>query len=107
MGLAYKKNVDDLRESPSLKLIELLEEKGAKVDYHDPYIPDVPQTREHGQLAGRKGVPLDNVENYDCVLIATDHTDIPYKELVSRAKLIVDTRNATSPFDTGKKVVQA
>ena len=56
LGLAYKKNVDDMRESPSLKLIELLEARGATVDYHDPYIPVIPKTREHAELAGRRSV---------------------------------------------------
>jgi UDP-N-acetyl-D-glucosamine dehydrogenase len=94
LGIAYKKDVDDMRESPSLKLIELLEEKGATVDYHDSYIPVIPETREHAHLAGRKGVSLDSIENYDCVLIATDHTDVPYSQIAEKANLVVDTRHA-------------
>jgi UDP-N-acetyl-D-glucosamine dehydrogenase len=96
IGVAYKKNVDDMRESPSLKLIELIEARGAEVDYHDPYIPVIPMTREHAALAGRKSVALDagSIAGYDAVLIATDHDNVDYKRLVEHAKVVVDTRNA-------------
>jgi UDP-N-acetyl-D-glucosamine dehydrogenase len=96
LGIAYKKNVDDMRESPSLKLIELIESRGAHMDYHDPYIPVIPMTREHAPLAGRKSVPLtaDVVAGYDAVLIATDHDEVDYVLVVANAKLVVDTRNA-------------
>jgi UDP-N-acetyl-D-glucosamine dehydrogenase len=96
IGLAYKKNVDDIRESPSLRLVEMIEQRGAAVDYHDPYVPVVPKTREHAALAGRKSVPLeaDGVAAYDAVLIATDHDGIDYQALVTAAKLVVDSRNA-------------
>jgi UDP-N-acetyl-D-glucosamine dehydrogenase len=95
LGLAYKKNVDDTRESPSLKLIELIEARGARVDYHDPYIPAIPTTREHAALAGRQSVTLDaaTVASYDAVLIATDHDNVDYKLVVDHAKVTVDTRN--------------
>ena len=96
LGLAYKKNVDDMRESPALKLIELLEHRGAKVDYYDSYIPVVPMTREHAELAGRRSIAWDEkaIAAYDAVLIATDHDDVDYAGLARSAKLIVDTRNA-------------
>ena len=96
VGAAYKKNVDDIRESPSLKLIDLLERRGARVDYHDPFIPVFPKTREHPELAGRTSVPLhpEFVSRYDAVLIGTDHSDIDYAGLAKHAKIIVDTRNA-------------
>ncbi|MGB3274121.1 MAG: nucleotide sugar dehydrogenase [Xanthobacteraceae bacterium] len=96
IGLAYKKNVDDIRESPSLRLVEMIEQRGAVVDYHDPYVPVLPKTREHAALAGRKSVPLetDRIAGYDAVLIATDHDGIDYRALVSAAKLVVDSRNA-------------
>jgi UDP-N-acetyl-D-glucosamine dehydrogenase len=96
IGVAYKKNVDDTRESPSLKMIELLEQRGASCDVHDPYVPVIPPTREHPALAGRRSVPVDSpsVARYDVVLIATDHDAVDYKALVSAAKLVVDTRNA-------------
>ncbi|KAB0266690.1 nucleotide sugar dehydrogenase [Microvirga brassicacearum] len=96
LGVAYKKNVDDLRESPSLKLIELMERRGARVDYFDPHIPVIPMTREHADLAGRRTIALDrkSLAAYDAVLIATDHDDVDYKLIVDTAKVVVDTRNA-------------
>ncbi|MGO4571543.1 nucleotide sugar dehydrogenase [Microvirga sp. 2TAF3] len=96
LGIAYKKNVDDMRESPSLKLIELIENRGAHVDYFDPYIPVIPMTREHADLAGRKSVALDakTLATYDAVLIATDHDNVDYKLVVDNSKVVVDTRNA-------------
>jgi UDP-N-acetyl-D-glucosamine dehydrogenase len=96
IGAAYKKNVDDMRESPSLRLMELLERRGAKVDYHDPHIPVIPKTREHASLAGRKSRALSpaSVADYDAVLIATDHDDVDYGMMVKHARLVIDTRNA-------------
>jgi len=96
LGIAYKKNVDDMRESPSLKLIELMEARGAHVDYHDPFIPVIPPTREHAALAGRTSVALDaqTLAGYDAVLIATDHDAVDYRLVVDAAKVVVDTRNA-------------
>lgn len=94
VGLAYKKNVDDLRESPSFKLMKLLEEKGANVDYSDPHCPEVPKTRQYPQYAGKQSVSLDDVEKYDAVVIATAHDDVDYVDLAQRAKLVIDTRNA-------------
>jgi UDP-N-acetyl-D-glucosamine dehydrogenase len=92
IGLAYKKNVDDARESPSYKLIELFEERGASVDYHDSYLPVIPPSREHGQYAGRISQPLEKAGEYDAVVISTDHDDVDYEALLGRARLIVDTR---------------
>ncbi len=96
MGIAYKKNIDDMRESPSLRLIEILEARGATTSYHDPHVPVIPRTREHASLTGRTSVPLDaaTVADHDVVLIATDHDAVDYKALVASAKLVIDTRNA-------------
>ena len=96
LGLAYKKNVDDIRESPAFKLIELLEKRGAACDFHDPYVPVVPRSREHPDMAGRKSVPLDPaaVAGYDAVLIVTDHDNVDYVSVAKSARLVVDTRNA-------------
>jgi UDP-N-acetyl-D-glucosamine dehydrogenase len=96
LGIAYKKNVDDLRESPSLRLIEKLEALGASVDYFDPFFPVIPQTREHSALAGRESIVwnLSAVAEYDAVLIATDHDGIDYRALAAHARLVLDTRNA-------------
>jgi len=96
LGLAYKPNVDDERESPSYALMELLIERGAKVDYYDPYVPVIRSTREHSQFAGKKCAAWDRttIENFDVVLIATNHSSVPYHELAEWAQCIVDTRNA-------------
>lgn len=95
VGMAYKKNIDDMRESPSLKLLELLEKRGAKVDFHDPFIPQIPRTREHPEFTGRHSVPLNPgaVESYDAALVSTDHDSIDWPALARHAQLIVDTRN--------------
>jgi UDP-N-acetyl-D-glucosamine dehydrogenase len=95
IGLAYKKNVSDTRESPSLKLIELLERRGSKVDYHDPYVREIPLTRAYRELQGRKSVELEArmLATYDAVLIATDHDSIDYGLIATHAPLVVDTRN--------------
>ncbi|NML06244.1 nucleotide sugar dehydrogenase [Sphingomonas sp. G-3-2-10] len=101
VGMAYKKNVDDMRESPALKLTELLEHRGATVDYHDPHIPEVPMTRDHPEFAGRKSVDITaaNVAAYDVVLVATDHADVDWDLVVDSAKLVVDTRNVCRAAD--------
>ena len=93
LGMSYKKDIDDLRESPSLTIIELLREAGAEVVYNDPYHPTVGQGR-HYRL-NMTSTPLERLEQYDCVLIVTDHTDYDYQGIVNSAKLVVDTRNAT------------
>src|SRR3954454_16740960 len=96
VGIAYKKNVEDIRESPAFKLIDLLEERGAAVDFHDPYVQTIPSTRKHAKLAGRASIAWDPkaIGNYDAVLIATDHDNIDYRALVEHASLVIDTRNA-------------
>jgi UDP-N-acetyl-D-glucosamine dehydrogenase len=107
VGLAYKKNVDDTRESPALRLIELLEARGAKVDYHDPMVAEIPPTRHHSAIAGRKSVPLATAGKYDAALIVTDHDGVDYAALVAAAKLVVDTRNATKAIGDRTKIVKA
>jgi UDP-N-acetyl-D-glucosamine dehydrogenase len=107
LGVAYKKDVDDLRESPSLKLLELLSARGAKLDYNDPYFPALFKMR-HYDFSHMKSVELtpQNLANYDCVLIATDHSKYDYDAIVKNAKLVVDTRNATRNVKAaGDKVV--
>ncbi|KKM84369.1 hypothetical protein LCGC14_1299780, partial [marine sediment metagenome] len=101
LGLAYKKDVDDVRESPSITIIELLRKQGAKVDYNDPHIPRTHKQREHDLKM--KSVPLSarTLGRYDCVLISTDHSCYDYKWIVTHAKLVVDTRNATAKGRTG------
>ncbi len=104
VGLAYKKNVDDTRESPSFKLWELLEEKGAKVEYHDPYCAKVPRTREYPQYAGRKSVPLSKASSFDLVLVATAHDCVDHEALARKAKVLVDSRHCVK---NAKNVVRA
>jgi len=94
LGAAYKKDIDDMRESPSLKLIEILREKGAVVDYNDPYIPVLPKTRKYKYDMLSVELTPENIKNYDVVLLSTDHTDYDYKFIAEHAHLIVDTRNA-------------
>ena len=108
VGLAYKKNVPDIRESPSLRLIEILEERGAEVLYHDPHVAEIPPTRAHGPLKGRRSVPLaEGIAAADAVLIATDHDDLDYA-LIATAPLVVDTRNALARRGlAGAQVVRA
>jgi UDP-N-acetyl-D-glucosamine dehydrogenase len=98
VGLAYKKNVDDMRESPSLHVIRMLRERGAAVDYHDPHIPVAPVLAEHPEVAGMSSVTwsAEAVGKYDCAVICTDHDAVDYAELVRTAPLVIDTRNATA-----------
>lgn len=93
IGLAYKKNVPDIRESPSLKLIELIEERGGSASFHDPHVDEIPRTREYLSLKGRRSVPLSALSEFDAVLVATDHDDVDYALIAQQAPLIVDTRN--------------
>jgi UDP-N-acetyl-D-glucosamine dehydrogenase len=97
VGLSYKPNIDDMRESPSIELLDLLEKRGAHVEFHDPYIPEVPEQREHPELIGRKSFDLtdESIRTFDAVLIATNHAVVDYEQLIRSAPLVVDTRDAT------------
>jgi UDP-N-acetyl-D-glucosamine dehydrogenase len=96
LGVAYKKNVDDTRESPTLKIMELLEARGASVAYHDPFVPEIPSSREHPEFAGRRSEALtaEAARRFDAALICTDHDEVDYRLLVECCPLVVDTRNA-------------
>jgi UDP-N-acetyl-D-glucosamine dehydrogenase len=108
LGLAYKPDIDDVRESPSLELIELLKEHGAKVDYNDPYIPRTHKMREYDLQMTSKKLTAAMLKKYDVVLISTNHSDYDYKWIVKNARLVVDTRNACASVRTGKnKIVKA
>jgi UDP-N-acetyl-D-glucosamine dehydrogenase len=102
LGVAYKKDIDDLRESPSLTIIELLQKAGAEVSYHDPYFPFIGKGRKYDLQMTRS--ELKNLDQYDCVVIVTDHSDYDYANIVKEAKLVVDTRNATSGIKSDKVV---
>lgn len=110
LGMAYKKDVDDMRETPALKLWELLEDRKANVDYYDSFIPAIPKTREHIEYAGIKSVQLtpEVIQSYDAVLVVTDHSDVDYNMVVQNARMVVDTRNACDGIsDPDNKVIKA
>jgi UDP-N-acetyl-D-glucosamine dehydrogenase len=105
LGMAYKKDVDDKRESPSMELIKILQQKGAKVAYNDPLIPVAISPRKGFTMRSTK-LTEKSVRSYDCVLIATDHSAYDYRWLVKNSRLVVDTRNATAGIRS-KKIVKA
>ena len=102
LGVAYKKDIDDLRESPALTIIELLQKEGAQVSYNDPYFPVVGRGRKYDLQM--KCTPLENLGQYDCVLIVTDHSDYDYERIVRESSLVVDTRKATRGIQSPKIV---
>jgi UDP-N-acetyl-D-glucosamine dehydrogenase len=110
LGLAYKPNVDDERESPSYRIMELLKQRGAEVSYYDPYVPVIRPTREHPQWAGTKSIPWNRamVAGFDAVIIVTAHACVNYQELADWARCIVDTRNVMAAVQIpGGKVWKA
>lgn len=94
LGLSYKKDIGDPRESPSFRIIELLEQRGAKVDYNDPYIPETPKMRRFKFYKKSIEINKNILRKYDCVIISTDHSSYDYKTIVECASLVIDTRNA-------------
>ncbi len=102
LGLAYKKDVDDLRESPALAIIEILKREGAEISYNDPFFPTVGQGRRYS--LNMTSQPVENLAGYDCVLIVTDHSAYDYARIVSEAQLVVDSRNATRGIQSTKIV---
>jgi len=98
LGASYKKDIDDMRESPTLKLIEILRKKGAEVDYNDPFIPKLPPTRKYKYNMTSVELTKENLSKYDLILLSTDHTY--YKEnaefILENSKLVIDTRNVFS-----------
>jgi UDP-N-acetyl-D-glucosamine dehydrogenase len=110
LGIAYKKDVEDTRESPALAILNRLEEMGASCDYHDPYFPVMPVTRDHPALAGRRSVELGEITlaGYDAVLVTTDHTAVDYGLVARSSRLLLDTRNALEGrgVGTGRRYVK-
>jgi UDP-N-acetyl-D-glucosamine dehydrogenase len=102
LGVAYKKDIDDLRESPSLTIIELLQKDGAQVSYHDPYFPFIGRGRKYDLQM--KCADLNNLGQYDCIVIVTDHSDYDFRHIVQEGQLVVDTRNATRGIESSKIV---
>ncbi|MGD0367489.1 MAG: nucleotide sugar dehydrogenase [Acidobacteriaceae bacterium] len=97
LGLAYKRDIDDLRESPSLTIIELLQKRGAHVEYNDPFFPTVGHGRKYA--LNMTSTPLEKIPEFDCVVIVTDHSQYDFPAIVAKARLVVDTRNATRNID--------
>jgi UDP-N-acetyl-D-glucosamine dehydrogenase len=102
LGLAYKRDIDDLRESPSLTIIELLQKRGADVQYNDPFFPTVGHGRKYA--LNMTSTSLDQIPDFDCVVIVTDHSQYNYSSIVEKAKLVVDTRNATKGIEAANIV---
>jgi UDP-N-acetyl-D-glucosamine dehydrogenase len=102
LGVAYKKDIDDLRESPALTIIELLQKEGAQVGYNDPFFAYVGRGRKYDLQM--KNTPLENLGQYDCVVIVTDHSAYDYAAIVEQSNLVVDTRNATRGIESPKIV---
>jgi len=103
LGVAYKKNIDDIRESPALRLIELFEAKGASVDYHDPYVPELNNLK--GYKSSLRSINVkENIKNYDAVLLVTDHDDFDYNFIAKESQLLIDTRGY---YRNNKMVIQA
>ena len=97
LGMAYKRDIDDLRESPSLTILELLQKRGATVEYNDPFCPTVGRGRKYD--LNMTSTPLEKIPEFDCVVIVTDHSQYDARDIVAKAKLVVDTRNATRGID--------
>jgi UDP-N-acetyl-D-glucosamine dehydrogenase len=95
LGVAYKKDIDDLRESPSLRIMQLLQARGAKVEYHDPYFPSLPKTRHYDFGLSSVELTPKTLARYNAVVIATDHSSYDFAAIVRHARLVIDTRNAT------------
>ena len=102
LGFAYKKNIDDDRESPSYKIMELLLQYGAEVEFHDPYIESIGIKREYPQFTGKKRVSLETIDQFDITVILTDHSDYDYEAIVEQSRLVVDTRNACANIKSDK-----
>ena len=108
-GIAYKKNVEDMRESPAFTLVRLIEERGGRVDYFDPFIPVVPELREHPELVGRQSVEFNpaTLSGYDAGLICTDHSGVDYQAIAKAMPIVVDTRNALHHVTDRSNIVMA
>ena len=103
LGMSYKKNVDDVRESPGLTIMQLLTDRGAEVAYNDPYIPRLRKVRKHDfSHLSSVSIEDDQLSRYDCVVVVTDHDDYDYARIVAGSRLVVDTRNATRKVTEGK-----
>ena len=108
LGVAYKKDVDDPRESPAFEILELLEQKGARLSYHDPHVPVLPRMRHHHIRLESQPLTPALLAAQDAVVIITDHSTVPYQLVVEHAALVIDTRNATAGLESSKaRIVKA
>jgi UDP-N-acetyl-D-glucosamine dehydrogenase len=105
LGVAYKRDIDDLRESPSLRILELLEQRGARIDYNDPRLSRLPKTRAYNFALASVELTAENLSRYDAVLIATDHSSYDYDFIVRYSRLVLDTRNATRAVHEGREKI--
>ncbi|WP_254444493.1 MULTISPECIES: nucleotide sugar dehydrogenase [unclassified Ruegeria] len=107
IGIAYKKNVSDMRESPSVRLMSLLNQAGSKVAFHDPHVPAIPKMREYPEFLGWQSLPFDDIraEDFDAILISTDHDEVDYEALVNLGIPVIDTRNAIARRQLSEKNV--
>lgn len=92
LGVAYKKNVNDIRESPGLEILDLLQSRGAETAYHDPFGPEIGMTRRHPTLAGVRSTSLDDLSHFDAALVIADHTDVDYRRIADTIPVIIDSR---------------
>ena len=102
LGVAYKKDVDDPRESPAFTILEMLQQRGARVSYNDPHIPALPRMRHHSIRLESQSLTPEFLAEQDCVLIVTDHSAYEFEEIVRHSALVVDTRNATAGVEPGR-----
>lgn len=109
IGLSYKPNIDDIRESPTFAIFDLLKKSGCKFDYHDNFVPEIPDTREHSEYKGLKSVDLSikNLKRYDAVIISTNHDYIDYYKLLEESRIIIDSRNSFSKLHSNDKIIKA
>ena len=107
LGIAYKKDIDDTRESPGIEIINILKEKGAKVDYNDPFVPSFSGLRRYPDIAMKSvGLSEKKLKEYDCIVIVTNHSQYDYSWIVKNSRLVIDTRNATKGLKS-KKIIKA
>ena len=108
LGVAYKKNVNDIRESPGLEILDLLQARGADARYHDPFVPEIGKTRRHPNLAGMTSAPLDDLKAYDAALVIADHTDIDYRRIAETIPVVIDSRGTYRQWpELAEKITRA
>jgi UDP-N-acetyl-D-glucosamine dehydrogenase len=105
LGVSYKRDVDDLRESPALRIMQLLQSHGSSIEYHDPHFPRLPRTRRYEFNLESVSLTAERLAQYDAVVIVTDHSCFDYEFVVRHARLVIDTRNATAAIQEGREKI--